>query len=55
MKKISVTVLMTLMVFSLALPALASGLTLDITSAAMEELEKEGYEWHVKPGTYQGF
>lgn len=55
MRKMSVTALAALLLFSMVLPALASGLTLDITSAAMVEMEKEGYEWHVKPGTYQGF
>lgn len=55
MRKISVGVLAALLLLGAVLPALASGLTLDITSAARAELEKEGYEWHVKPGTYQGF
>jgi hypothetical protein len=55
-KKIMTFVLGAVLVFAMILPALASEhLVLDITSAAKREMAPDGYEWFVKPGTYQGF
>ena len=55
MKRFSMVLMASILVFSTVIPVFASGLTLDITSVAMSEMEKEGNVWHVKPGTYQGF
>jgi len=53
MKRAAVLTFVSILLFTAIVPAIASDLTLDITSYAMEEMEKEGYEWFVKPGTYQ--
>ncbi len=45
-----------IIVFTMILPAMsAEDLVLDITSVARAEMVPQGYEWFVKPGTYQGF
>lgn len=55
-KKTVTFVMAAVLVFAMILPALASEhLVLDITSAAKREMAPDGYEWFVKPGTYQGF
>lgn len=55
-KKIMTFVMAAVLVFVMILPAVASEhLVLDITSVAKNEMTPSGYEWFVKPGTYQGF
>ncbi len=54
--KLILLLLAVLLVFTLILPAVSSdNLVLDITSVAKREMVPQGYEWFVKPGTYQGF
>lgn len=49
-------VLAVVVLFMMILPAMsAEDLVLDITSVARNEMVPQGFEWFVKPGTYQGF
>ena len=54
--KLLLLLLAVIIVSTMILPAMsAEDLVLDITSVARAEMVPQGYEWFVKPGTYQGF